>query len=218
MEIKSYRTSHQLAHPLLSPLYTVYLMLKGADRMRVLLISETQSDTEELATAILAAGHQLVGRSDLQGGYVYRLEGLAIELIILAVRVVKREMLKELHLLSMPVVIFADMQGDIDTDMVIQSGVGAYVVDGFKSKRVGAVIDLAQARFKQVEGLKLQLVKSRQELEERKEIDRAKGIIMKQKGCSEADAYQALRKAAMDQNRRIAEVARSIVSLAALLS
>ena len=193
-------------------------MLKGADRMRVLLISETQSDTEELATAILAAGHQLVGRSDLQGGYVYRLEGLAIELIILAVRVVKREMLKELHLLSMPVVIFADMQGDIDTDMVIQSGVGAYVVDGFKSKRVGAVIDLAQARFKQVEGLKLQLVKSRQELEERKEIDRAKGIIMKQKGCSEADAYQALRKAAMDQNRRIAEVARSIVSLAALLS
>lgn len=186
--------------------------------MRVLLISETQSDTEELATAILAAGHQLVGRSDLQGGYVYRLEGLAIELIILAVRVVKREMLKELHLLSMPVVIFADMQGDIDTDMVIQSGVGAYVVDGFKSKRVGAVIDLAQARFKQVEGLKLQLVKSRQELEERKEIDRAKGIIMKQKGCSEADAYQALRKTAMDQNRRIAEVARSIVSLAALLS
>lgn len=186
--------------------------------MRVLLISEAQSDTEELAAAILAAGHQLVGKSDLQGGYAYRLEGLAIELIILAVRVVKREMLKELHLLSMPVVIFADMQGDIDTDMVIQSGVGAYVVDGFKSKRVGAVIDLAQARFKQVEGLKLQLVKSRQELEERKEIDRAKGIIMKQKGCSEADAYQALRKAAMDQNRRIAEVARSIVSLAALLS
>ncbi len=80
------------------------------------------------------------------------------------------------------------------------------------------MIDLAQARFKQVEGLKLQLVQSRQELEERKEIDRAKGIIMKQKGCSEADAYQALRKAAMDQNRRIAEVARSIVSLAALLS
>lgn len=57
MEIKSYRTSHQLAHPLLSPLYTVYLMLKGADRMRVLLISEAQSDTEELAAAILACGY-----------------------------------------------------------------------------------------------------------------------------------------------------------------
>jgi len=193
-------------------------MLKGADRMRVLLISDAQSDTDELAAAILAAGHQRVDKSDLHGDYAYRLEGLSIELVILKVSVVKREMLKELHLLSMPVVIFAETQGDIGADVVIQSGVSAYVVDGFKSKRVGAVIDLAQARFKQVEGLKLQLFKSRQELEERKEIDRAKGIIMKQKGCSEADAYQALRKTAMDQNRRIGEVARNIVSLAALLS
>lgn len=185
--------------------------------MRVLLISDALSDIDELAAAILAAGHQLVDKSDLHGGYAYRLEGLAIELVILKVSVVKREMLKELHLLSMPVVIFAETQGDIDADGVIQSGVSAYVVDGFKGKRVSAVIDLAQARFKQVEGLKLQLFRSRQELEERKEIDRAKGIIMKQKGCSEEDAYQALRKTAMDQNRRIADVAKNIVSLAGLL-
>lgn len=185
--------------------------------MRVLLISETQRQTGELEEAILAAGHQLVGKSDLQGGYACRLADLSIELVILSISAVKREMLKELHLLSMPVVVFADKQGEIDTDAVIQSGVSAYVVDGLKGERVGAVIDLAQARFKQLEGLKLQLSRSRQELEERKEIDRAKGIIMKQKGCGEDVAYQALRKAAMDQNRRIGEVAKNIVSLATLL-
>ncbi len=185
--------------------------------MRVLLISEPQRQTGALEQAILAAGHQLAGKRGLQGGHADRLLDLSVDLVVLSVDAVKREMLKELHLLPVPMVIFAEKQGEIDTDRVIQSGVGAYVVDGFKHERVGAVIDLALARFKQLQGLKLQLSKSRQELEERKEIDRAKGIIMKQKGCGEEDAYQALRKTAMDQNKRIGEVAKSIVSLAALL-
>lgn len=185
--------------------------------MRVLLLSETQSEVSELERAILTAGHQIVDRCGLPNGYAHRLVGLSTELVVLTVDAVKREMLKELHLLAVPMVIFAVRQGEVDTDEVICAGVSAYVVDGFKRERVSAVMELAQARFKQVEGLKRQLSKSRQELEERKEIERAKGIIMKQKGCSEDDAYKALRKIAMDQNKRIGEIAKSVVALASLM-
>ena len=185
--------------------------------MKVLLISEAQQQTAALAAAVLAADHQLVSRQGLQKGYAYRLGDNAVELVILSITTIKKEMLKELHLFGVPVVVFAEAQGDIDTAAVINAGVSAYVVNGFKQERISAVIELAQARYQQVEALRLQLYKSRQELEERKEIDRAKGIIMKQKGCDEEGAYQALRKAAMDQNRRIADVARNIINLSGLL-
>lgn len=189
----------------------------GMAAMRVLLIAERAEQGDELEAALRAAGHQLVARSGLQSGYGQRLAGLAAELLILSIDRVTRELLRELRLLSIPLLIFAARQGEVETEEVLRAGVSAYVVDGFKRERLAAVMELAQARFKQVEGLRLELSKSRQALEERKEIDRAKGIIMKQKGCSEEDAYQLLRKAAMDQNKRIGEVARNIVSLAALL-
>lgn len=186
------------------------------NQMKVLLISELPTENQALATA-LASSHSLVSREGVQNGYRHCLADPTIELVILNIVSIRQEMLNGLHLLGVPVVVFAESQGEVDTTVVIDAGVSAYVVDGFKEARIGAVIELAQARYKQVEALRLQLYKSRQALEERKQIDRAKGIIMKQKGCDEQDAYQALRKTAMDQNRRIADVAKNIISLSGLL-
>lgn len=185
--------------------------------MKVLLVSEQHELSSELESAIVESGHEFVARVAMQSGFVQRLAWLSVDLIILSVACVTREMVKELQLLSIPVVIFAAQKGEMETDEVIHSGVSAYVVDGFKKERVAAVIELAQARFKQVQTLTSELTRTRQELEERKDIDRAKGIIMKQKGCGEDDAYRALRKTAMDQNKRVGEVAKNIVSLAGLL-
>lgn len=185
--------------------------------MRVFLISDGQGAAAELEQAIIAQGHQLVGMATFRRGFVQHLTGFSIDLIIMDLASVTAAMLKELHLPAMPVVIFAAQQGDIGSGAVIDSGVSAYVVNGFKKERLAAVIELALARFKQIERLQTELSRARQALEERKDIDRAKGIIMRQKGCNEEEAYQALRKTAMDQNRRIGEVAKNIVSLAGLL-
>ena len=186
--------------------------------MKVLLVAEQHEPVSELELAIVESGHECVARVAMQSGFVQRLAWLSNDMIILSVESVKREMVKELHLLSIPVVIFAKQKGEMETDEVILSGVSAYVVDGFKKERVAAVIELALARFRQMQTLTSELTKTRQELEERKDIDRAKGIIMKQKGCSEDDAYRALRRAAMDQNKRIGEVAKSVITLASLMS
>jgi response regulator NasT len=99
----------------------------------------------------------------------------------------------------------------------INAGVSAYVVDGLNPARVKPVLDVAVARFNQFQALNDELGRAKASLAERKIIERAKGILMQQKKLSEEEAYRALRRAAMEQNRRIAEVAEYLVSAARLL-
>jgi response regulator NasT len=107
-----------------------------------------------------------------------------------------------------------------DTDMIraaVESGVGAYVVDGLRKERVKSILDMAVSRFNAFSQLRDELERAKQELEDRKTVERAKGILMKERGLSEEAAYGLLRKAAMNENRRVAEVAQSVVTAARLL-
>jgi response regulator NasT len=116
-----------------------------------------------------------------------------------------------------PIAMFVDRS---DTDMIeaaVAAGVGAYVVDGLKKERVKAVLDMAMSRFNAFNKLQEELTSARQALDERKLIERAKGILVKECGVSEEAAYAMLRKTAMNENRRLGEVARSVVTAARLL-
>ena len=94
----------------------------------------------------------------------------------------------------------------------IDAGVSAYIVDGLKKERVEQIVDLTITRFNAFNRLQEELADAKIQLSERKVIDRAKGILMKQRGMSEEEAYAALRKTAMDQKRKIAEIAESVVT------
>jgi response regulator NasT len=98
------------------------------------------------------------------------------------------------------------------------AGVSAYVVDGLQTKRVRPIIDAAIARFQQFSLLEGELKRARNQLDERKLIDKAKGIIMRQRGVSEEVAYRSMRKLAMDTNKKLVDVARSIIDAASLLT
>jgi len=91
------------------------------------------------------------------------------------------------------------------------------VVDGLKRERVKPILDMAIVRFNAFSHLARELEAARSELEDRKMIERAKGILMTSKGLSEEDAYALLRKTAMNQNRKIVEIAQSLVTAAGLL-
>lgn len=109
---------------------------------------------------------------------------------------------------------------DDDPDTIrraVQAGVSAYVVDGLHSKRVRPILDAAIARFEHFRELEGELHKTRLQLAERKLIDRAKGLIMAQRGVAEPEAYRLLRKAAMDRNMRLSEVAEQTLAAAELL-
>ncbi|MEO0945074.1 MAG: ANTAR domain-containing protein [Pseudomonadota bacterium] len=133
-----------------------------------------------------------------------------------------RDMLEEMALasgpLERPVAMFVDRSDNQLTSAAIEAGVSAYVVDGLRPDRVKPIMDAAIARFRVIQRMRNELDETKRALEERKVIDRAKGLIMKTRGVSEDEAYALLRRAAMDQSKRIADVAAALVASAELLS
>ena len=117
-----------------------------------------------------------------------------------------------------PVVMFATDGRREVIRKTVDAGVAAYVVDGWAPARVPAIIEAACARFEAYESLRNELRATQNKLAERKVVEKAKGLVMQQRGLSEEQAYSALRKMAMDQNLTLAEVARRVISIAHLLA
>lgn len=116
------------------------------------------------------------------------------------------------------VALFVDHTDDALTQAALSAGVSAYVVDGLKMERIKSVLETAIARFKIMRQMQSELDAAKQALEDRKTIDRAKGILMRKRSLSEDDAYKLLRKTAMSQNRKVIDVAHALVTAAELLS
>lgn len=133
-----------------------------------------------------------------------------------------RDMLEELTVASgpmeRPVAMFVSGAAGGLAKTAVEAGVSAYVVDGLQAERIKPVIDTAIARFQVLRQMRTELEETRRALEERKVIDRAKGVLMKARGVSEVEAYALLRTTAMNQNRRIADVAEALVTASGLLS
>ena len=116
------------------------------------------------------------------------------------------------------VALFVDQTDETLTQAALNAGVSAYVVDGLKMDRIKPVLQTAIARFKMMRQIQSELSAAKQALEDRKTIDRAKGILMRQRELSEDEAYQLMRKTAMSQNRKVIHVAQALVTAADLLS
>ncbi|MEY1556266.1 ANTAR domain-containing response regulator [Yoonia sp. R2331] len=132
-----------------------------------------------------------------------------------------RDMMEELTLasgpLDRPVAMFVSEAAGGLAQAAIEAGVSAYVVNGLSPERLKPVIDTAIARFAMVRQMRDELAETRRALQERKVIDRAKGVLMKARGIDEDAAYALLRKTAMDQGRRVADVAEALVTASGLL-
>ncbi|MGR3465635.1 ANTAR domain-containing response regulator [Limimaricola sp.] len=144
------------------------------------------------------------------------------DIVLIDIADPSRDMLEGLALasgpLDRPVAMFVDRSERGLAKAAIEAGVSAYVVDGLRPERLTPVLDAAMARFQLFSQMRTELAATRRALEERKTIDRAKGILMKARGIDEGEAYALLRRTAMDQNRRMADVAEALVTAAGLLS
>jgi len=144
------------------------------------------------------------------------------DVVIVDVANPTRDVIEELTLasspLERPVAVFVDESDDSLTEAAIEAGVSAYVVDNLRPDRLRPVMAAAIARFNVFRRMRDELSETKRALEERKVTDRAKGLLMKARGIDEDAAYAILRKAAMDQGKRISEVAAAIVTAAELLS
>ncbi|MFI5445070.1 ANTAR domain-containing response regulator [Polaromonas sp. UC242_47] len=116
-----------------------------------------------------------------------------------------------------PIVLFTNDQDTSHVKDAVAAGVSAYIVAGLSPERIRPILDVAMARFEHEQGLRRELAHARTELQDRKVIDRAKGLLMQRQHLSEQAAYDKLRKAAMDKGLRLGEVAQRMLDAADLL-
>lgn len=121
------------------------------------------------------------------------------------------------RVIQRPIAMFVDRSDGPTIEAAVAAGVSAYVVDGLRKERVKSILDMAISRFNAFSRLTRELEAARGELEDRKLIDRAKGILMQSRAMNEAEAYALLRKTAMNQNRKIVDIAQSLITAASLL-
>jgi response regulator NasT len=131
-------------------------------------------------------------------------------------RDVLEQMFQMSRVVKRPIAMFVDQSDRASIEAAVDAGVSAYIVGGLREERVQNILDLCISRFNALSRLESELEKTRSALGERKVIDRAKGILMKAKDLTEDNAYALLRKTAMNENKKLAEVARSVIMAAEL--
>jgi len=115
-----------------------------------------------------------------------------------------------------PIVMFTNDSDPAHVRQAVAAGVTAYVVSGLSAERVRPILDVAMARFEHEQALRAELNTARTELKDRKTIDRAKALLMQRQGLSEEQAYNKMRKSAMDKGLKLAEVAQRMLDVADL--
>lgn len=182
---------------------------EDADRAALIEVALAQGGCEVVAT--------LIGRADLQA----KVNEIQPDVVVIDMECPDRDTLEDMSRITRhqprPTVMFVDRSDSESIQAAVHAGVSAYVVGGLSPERVRPILEVAIARFTEFQALRRELESARSSLEDRKVIERAKGILMKSRGLAEDEAFRLLRKIAMDRKARLVIVAREIVAAAELL-
>jgi response regulator NasT len=194
---------------------------QSSNHLRALVVDEQPHRIDLLTGALREFGCVVVATAGLNDDLLSLIETHDPDVILMDMDAPGRDTLESLAYVQSrvprPIVMFAQDDNSATIRRAIQAGVSAYVVDGIQPRRVRPIIEAAIARFERFRSLENELCRTREQLAERKIIEKAKGLIIRQRGVTEEEAYHALRKLAMRSNRRLVEVAESILAAAELL-
>jgi two-component system, response regulator / RNA-binding antiterminator len=188
--------------------------------LNIVIVDENPVRAAILEGGLREAGYVNVVRIEGTAKLLARIYAIDPDVILIDLENPSRDVLEQMFQVSRvvkrPVAMFVDQADSASIQASVDAGVSAYIVDGLKKERIKSILDLCISRFNAFSRLQSELEQTKSALEERKVIDRAKGILMKAKSLSEEQAYSLLRKTAMNENRKIAEVAQSVVTAAEL--
>lgn len=191
-------------------------------QLKVLLVKDDLERSELLKQSLPGFGHSVVGETTIGGNLLRSIEKTDPELLVIDSDSPGDMLFSRLRELALhrplPVVLFTEEDSRAVISQAVRAGVSAYIVDGLDQHRLGAILDIAVARFDETKRLRQELQDTRANLAERKTVERAKRILMKQRGFDEPQAYHALRKMAMDKNLRLGQVAENVIAVAELLN
>lgn len=189
--------------------------------LRILVIDESHALANEAREALARAGYEVSAVIDNAHDLIGAVERYRPDVILIGTESPSRDTLEHLSAMDArnphPVVMFA---GNADADVIrnaVKAGVSAYVTDAVDSKRLVPIIEMACASFDRYNGLRRDYDEASRKLAERRDIERAKGIVMKARGMSEDEAYHALRKMAMERGKTLGATARDVIEMSSLL-
>jgi response regulator NasT len=189
--------------------------------LRVLLIDDGARSVSLIRDELTRQGHVVVGVIDCALAVHDRVRTLAPDVVIVDAESPSRDTLENLAVMSAthprPVVVFAEDAAEGPMQHALAAGVSAYVIAGLSAERLVPVLQVAIARFAQERSLREQLGQARAKLGERKVVEQAKAVLMRQAGLSEDDAHHHLRRLAMDNGQRLARVAERVLQAHELL-
>jgi response regulator NasT len=189
--------------------------------LKILVIDENPIRRAILDAGLREAGFTNVTLLDQTTGLLDQIYTADPDVVVIDLENPSRDILEQMfqvsRIVKRPIAMFVDQSDRATIEAAIDAGVSAYIVDGLKKERVRPILDMTISRFRAFDSLRAELETARSALAERKLIERAKGLLMKAKNIDEEAAYRLLRRTAMNQNRRIGEVAESLISAYDLL-
>jgi two-component system, response regulator / RNA-binding antiterminator len=189
--------------------------------LKIVLVDKNPIRAAILEDGLREAGHVHVVRIDETSHLLSRIYSLDPDVILIDLEDPSRDVLEQMFQMSRvvkrPIAMFVDQSDAASIEAAVDAGVSAYIVGGLHKERIKNILDLCISRFNAFARLQDELDRTRTALEERKVIDRAKGILMNAKNLTEDAAYALLRKTAMNESKKIADVAQSVVTAAELL-
>lgn len=189
--------------------------------MKIAIVDDTLQSAVALQSELTKAGFEVphaLSRSDVLSG---PMDLPGIKVVLLHSKAPDHPLLDSLARCALQyacaIVVFTEDHDPGKLRYAMQVGVGAYVIDGFEVCRVQAVIDVALARYEELQLLYKKIERLETALLERKIVERAKGVVMRRRSCDEQTAYRAIQKAAMDRNLKMVDVARQVLSVSDLM-
>ena len=194
----------------------------GADQSpKIVIVDESPIRAAILEEGLREAGYTEVVQVNEMQSLLARISALDPDIIVIDLENPSRDSLEQMFQVSRavrrPIAMFVDQSDSAMIQASVDAGVSAYIVDGLKKERIKPILDLCVSRFNAFAKLQDELDRTKNALEERKVIDRAKGILMKLKGLTEEEAYVLLRSTAMREKKKIGEIAQSILTASELL-
>jgi response regulator NasT len=189
--------------------------------LTVMLVDDEPARAAIVEQALTDNGYRVIRRLENAQGLNQAVTRYQPDIVIIDVDSPDRDTLENMSRLTKdnprPILMFSEQENEQHMEAAIRAGVSAYIVDGLQTNRVKPIVQVAVARFREFQALRNELESVKTQLEDRKLIEKAKGLIMKSQGCDEAAAYQALRKLAMDRSQRMADVAQNVIAVMDLM-
>jgi response regulator NasT len=189
--------------------------------LKIVIVDESPIRAAILEDGLREAGFAQVVRIEETTNLLARVYALDPDVILIDLENPSRDVLEQMfqvsRIVKRPIAMFVDQSDTASIQASVDAGVSAYIVDGLKKERVKNILDLCISRFNAFSRLQDELDRTKTALEERKVIDRAKGILMKAKSLTEEQAYTLLRKTAMNEKKKIVEIAQSVITAAEML-